>query len=152
MKLKLIKAPITLSEYFVTKLTFEQEPSFTPPPDNSLIIHSSIDTSFEVSKSEANPLKWKAKMSIASTKADRGKLPYNFSICVEALLDVDPEYPAEEQALLVNITGNSLVYGVCREKVRQVCSHGKYKPVLIPAVRFICESEPVEKTEGPPKT
>ena len=91
-------------------------------------------------------------MSVASTSADKGKLPYNFAITVEAFLEVNPDYPVAEQELLVNITGNSLVYGVCREKVRQVCSHGKYKPVLIPAIRFICETKAPQNPETPKAT
>ena len=148
MDAKTVAAPINLVEYFVTKLEFEQECTFVPPADASQIIYSEIDTSYHVLESQNEPLKWIIQMTVASTPKDKGKLPYNFAIKVEATVEVSPTWPEKYRDVLVNINGNSLVYGICREKVRQVCSHGKYKPVLIPAIRFTYDKTPEPKVES----
>jgi preprotein translocase subunit SecB len=126
-------SPLQLEHYFVSDLHFSANRGFDPKKEVALRVeHFGIETALL----SQDYTKWQVTLRVKLQPAPSVNAPCSFTLEIVGFFHVAREFPQDNAQRLVKTNAPTMLFGIARELVRDITSHGPHPGLMLPSVSF----------------
>lgn len=148
-------SPLKLYSYFCSEISFSANPDFDPAKPVELKI-AEFSCNHKVEPVKGAERHYQVGLSVKHQISKKSNSPCSFGVELIGFFEIAEAFPAEKREQAVRINAPSVLFGIAREIVRSVTTHGPFNAVILPTVSFIDEvvakdsqpSLPVDESKG----
>lgn len=136
-------SPLQLESYFVPRTQLLSNPKFDSEKQVELR-HEHFMIKSDATRMD-DSRRWTVTLGVAYEAPPELNVPYKFVVEIMGAFLVLEGYPSEREELLVRTNGPSVLYGIAREIVRELCARGPYPGLMLPSASFVQETPAVKE-------
>ena len=139
-------APLQLTDYFITSLKLEANPSYDPqkPSETKLETLQVVNEVEGLSEGQSEGSEWQVSLRIKQEIPEDENIPYSFDLNIQGIIFAYSSIPAERLERAVRANGPAMLFGAAREIIRAATGRGPWSPVIIPSTNFLTGLPPLE--------
>jgi len=132
-------SPLKLSSYFCSDINFSANREYDPSKPVELRIEEFACT-HKVEQLAEQERTYQVTICVKHQTSKKSNGPCSYSVEVVGFFEIAAEFPKEKAERAVRVNAPSVLYGIAREVVRSITSHGPFNAVIVPTLTFIEES------------
>lgn len=143
-------SPLQLLGYYIDRASFESNRDFDQ--SKPLVMDgAALVVRFQIVPDKEDELKATVLLTVDYSPAKEVNSPCKASATIVGYFAIDSEFPPEKKGALLGVNGPSILYGIAREVVRNLTSHGPKCEILIPSLSFLkAFNQPSDPPLSPP--
>jgi preprotein translocase subunit SecB len=132
-------SPLKLTSYFCSDISFSANSDFDPTkPVELKLTEFSCNNKVEPVKDAER--QYQVELSVKHQISKKSNSPCSYSVEIIGFFEIAEAFPAEKREQAVRVNAPSVLYGIAREIVRSITTHGPFNAVIVPTVSFIDEA------------
>ncbi len=132
-------SPLKLTSYFCSDISFSANPDFDPTKPVELKI-AEFSCNHKLEPVKGADRQYQVGLSVKHQISKKSNSPCSYGVELIGFFEIAESFPAEKREQAVRVNAPSVLYGIAREIVRSVTTHGPFNAVIVPTVSFLDEA------------
>ena len=145
-------APLQLTDYFLTDLSLQANPSYeSSGPRADAIDALQVTPAYtQTGEDKEKGTEWLVTLEISQTIPEGANLPYAFSLRIQGTVLASPHLTGARLQRAIHANGPTMLFGAAREIIRAATGRGPWPAVIIPSTNFLAGLPPLENPPAEP--